>query len=69
MPKYLVSYQQLSDFQVVVTAENEDAAKDLVIDSPTQTTCIIDGEGVECEPDWIQSDMFYDTIDVSEVEE
>lgn len=69
MPKYLVSYQQLSDFQVVVTAENEDAAKDLVIDSPTQTTCIIDDEGVECEPDWIQSDMFYDTIDVSEVEE
>lgn len=69
MPKYLVSYQQLSDFQVVVTAESEDHAKDLVIDSPTQTTCIIDAEGVECEPDWIQSDMFYDTIDISEVEE
>ena len=68
MRKYLVSYQMLSDFQVVVSAEDEDQAKDLVISSATPTSCIDDAEGFECEPDWMQSDIYYDTIDVMEVE-
>ena len=68
MRKYLVSYQMLSDFQVVVSAEDEDQAKDLVISSATPTSCIDDAEGFECEPDSIQSDIYYDTIDVMEVE-
>jgi len=58
----------LSDFQVVVSAEDEDQAKDLVISSATPTSCIDDAEGFECEPDWMQSDIYYDTIDVMEVE-
>jgi len=68
MRKYLVSYQMLNDFQVVVSAEDEDQAKDLVASSATPTSCIEDAEGFECEPDSIQSDIYYDTIDVMEVE-
>jgi len=58
----------LNDFQVVVSAEDEDQAKDLVVSSATPTSCIEDAEGFECEPDSIQSDIYYDTIDVMEVE-
>lgn len=68
MRKYLVSYQMLNDFQVVVSAEDEDQAKDLVVSSATPTSCIEDAEGFECEPDWMQSDIYYDTIDVMETE-
>lgn len=68
MRKYQVTYQMLSDFVVVVTAEDEDAAKDMVADSPSPTAYLIDGEGFEVEPDFIQSDIYYDTIDVMEVE-
>lgn len=68
MRKYLVSYQMLNDFQVVVSAEDEDQAKDLVVSSATPTSCIEDAEGFECEPDWFQSDIYYDSIDVMETE-
>jgi hypothetical protein len=68
MRKYLVSYQMLNDFQVVVSAEDEDQAKDLVVSSATPTSFIEDAEGFECEPDWMQSDIYYDTIDVMETE-
>ena len=68
MRKYLISYQMLNDFQVVVSAEDEDQAKDLVVSSATPTSCIEDAEGFECEPDWIQSDIYYDSMDVMEVE-
>ena len=68
MRKYLVSYQMLNDFQVVVSAEDEDQAKDLVASSATPTSCIEDAEGFECEPEWVESDIYYDTIDVMEVE-
>jgi len=58
----------LNDFQVVVSAEDEDQAKDLVVSSATPTSFIEDAEGFECEPDWMQSDIYYDTIDVMETE-
>lgn len=64
MPKYLMNYQTLSDFQVVVEAEDEDAARDMLIDSPNMTNNV-GGE----EPDWIMTDIYYDTIDISEVTE
>ena len=64
MPKYQLNYQILSDFQVVVEAEDEDAARDMLIDSPNMTSDV-GGE----EPDWIMTDIYYDTIDISEVEE
>ena len=64
MPKYQLSYQILSDFQVVVEAEDEDAARDTLIESVNMTTDV-GGE----EPDWLSTDIYYDTIDVMEVEE
>lgn len=64
MPKYLMSYQILSDFQVVVEAEDEEAARDILIDSPNMTTDV-GGE----EPEWIMTDIYYDTIDIMEVED
>ena len=64
MPKYQLSYQILSDFQVVVEAEDEEAARDILIDSPNMTTDV-GGE----EPDWIMTDIYYDTIDIMEVED
>lgn len=64
MPKYLLNYQILSDFQVVVEAEDEDAARDILIDSPNMTTDV-GGE----EPEWIMTDIYYDTIDITEVED
>ena len=64
MPKYQLNYQILSDFQVVVEAEDEDAARDMLIDSPNMTTDV-GGE----EPEWIMTDIYYDTIDVMEVED
>ena len=64
MPKYLMSYQILSDFQVVVEAEDKDAARDILIDSPNMTTDV-GGE----EPEWIMTDIYYDTIDIMEVED
>lgn len=63
MPKYLLNYQILSDFQVVVEAEDEDQAKDILISSP-DLTGEIDGN----EASWIQSDIYYDSIDIAEVE-
>ena len=68
MRKYQVTYQMLSEFVVVVAAEDEDAAKDIVAESPSPTSYLVDGEGFEVEPDFIQSDIYYDTIDAMEVE-
>lgn len=64
MPKYQLSYQILSDFQVVVEAEDEDAARDMLMDEGLPTTEVGGNE-----VDWVMSDIFYDTIDVMEVEE
>ena len=64
MPKYQLNYQILSDFQVVVEAEDEEAARDILIDSPNMTTDV-GGE----EPEWIMTDIYYDTIDIMEVED
>lgn len=64
MPKYRLSYQILSDFHVVVEAEDEDAARDMLMDEGLPTTEVGGNE-----VDWIMSDIFYDTIDVMEVED
>ena len=63
MPKYRLSYQILSDFYVVVEAEDEDAARDMLMDEGLPTTEVGGNE-----VDWVMSDIFYDTIDVMEVE-
>ena len=64
MPKYRLSYQILSDFYVVVEAEDEDAARDMLMDEGLPTTEVGGNE-----VDWVMSDIFYDTIDVMEVED
>ena len=63
MPKYRLSYQILSDFYVVVEAEDEEAARDMLMDEGLPTTEVGGNE-----VDWVMSDIFYDTIDVMEVE-
>ena len=64
MPKYLMNYQTLSDFHVVVEADDDDAARGVLIDSPHRTIHV--GGVVR---DWIMTDIYYDTIDISEVTE
>jgi len=63
MRKYLLNYQILSDFQVVVEAEDEHQARDLLLEEGLPTS-EVDGNEVE----FIMSDVFYDTINIMEVE-
>lgn len=55
MQEYELSFTLESEFSVKINAENFEQAKELVHDSPTPATCIVDAEGGECEPDWHQS--------------
>lgn len=64
MPKYLLNYQILSDFQVVVEAEDEDQAKEILIASPD-----LAGDIGGNEASWMQSDIYYDSIDIMEITE
>lgn len=63
MRKYLLNYQILSDFQVVVEAEDEHQARDLLLEEGLPTS-EVDGNEVE----FLMSDIFYDTINIMEVE-
>ena len=58
MPEFLVNYQVISDWQVVVDAASEDHAYDMVF---TQ-------EIHDFEPEMIMQDVFADTIDIMETE-
>lgn len=63
MRKYLLNYQILSDFQVVVEAEDEHQARDLLLEEGLPTS-EVDGNEVE----FLMSDVFYDSINIMEVE-
>jgi hypothetical protein len=64
MRKYLLNYQILSDFQVVVEAEDEDEARDMLLEEGLPTQAVGD-----VEVEFLMSDVFYDTIDISELTE
>ena len=64
MPSYQVNYQLVSDFMVVVEADNEEQAKLMVMDSGSPAT-FIEHDGGDSEPEWIMSDVFWDTMEVS----
>ena len=63
MPKYRLSYQVLSDFMVVVEADSADEAKDMLLESGAPTGSV---GGAEVE--WTSTDIYYDSIEVSEEE-
>ena len=66
MPSYQVNYQIVSDFMVVVEADSEDEAREMVGDAVTPATLIYHAGG-EAEPEWIESDVSWDTIEVSAI--
>ena len=57
MPNYLINYQTVTDWQVVVEADSEEEAKEL----------LINGEADEKE--FVMDDLNYDSIDIMEVED
>lgn len=57
MQKYEVRFTVESEFSVTINAESVEQAIELVRGSATPATCIDDAEGVECEPDFQQSDV------------
>ena len=63
MAKYKLSYAIMSNYQVVVEADSEDEAFEMLIREGLPTTDV-DGNEVE----FLSSDVFYDSIDVMEVE-
>ena len=56
MPNYLINYQTVTDWQVVVEADSEEEAKEL----------LLNGEAYE--KDFIMEDLNYDSIDIMETE-
>jgi hypothetical protein len=58
MTKYLVSYQMVHDFQVVVEADSEDSAYEMLLTDDVD----------QFEPEFVMADLNYDTVDIMEVE-
>ena len=56
MPNYLINYQTVTDWQVVIEADSEEEAKEMLI------------HGGEYEHEFIMEDINYDTIDIMETE-
>lgn len=56
MKKYLINYQTVTDWQIVIEADSEEEAKELLINGETD------------ERDFVMDDLNYDTIDAMEVE-
>ena len=56
MPNYLINYQTVTDWQVVVEAESEEDAYEI----------LVNGEADEKE--FVMDDLNYDSIDIMEVE-
>ena len=57
MPRYLINYQKVQDFQVVVEADNEEAALELLINDKVD----------QFEPEFFMADLNYDSIDILEM--
>ena len=57
MPNYLINYQTVTDWQVVVEAESEEDAYEI----------LVNGEADEKE--FVMDDLNYDSIDIMEVED
>lgn len=68
MHNYLVSYRTYSEWQVSIAAESAEHAKELIGNSATPTSYITDGEGFDSEPEWFQSDVDWDSIEVYSIE-
>jgi len=58
MAKFHINYQTVTDWQVVVEADSAEEAEALLLND----------EVSDFEPEFIFSDLNYDTYDVSEVE-
>jgi hypothetical protein len=58
MAKFHINYQRVTDWQVVVEADSAEEAEALLLNDEVN----------DFEPDFIQSDLNYDTYDISEVE-
>ena len=56
MPNYLINYQTVTDWQIVIEADSEEDAKELLIN------------GEADEKDFVMEDINYDSIDIMEVE-
>lgn len=56
MPNYLINYQTVTDWQIVIEADSEEGAKELLINGEVD------------EKDFVSDDINYDTIDIMEVE-
>ena len=56
MPNYLINYQTVTDWQVVVEADSEEEAKEM----------LLNGEADEKE--FVMDDINYDSIDIMETE-
>ena len=48
--QYNVYYTTVTGWEVNISAENEEQARQLIYESATPTSCIDDDEGFECEP-------------------
>jgi len=57
MNKYTVSYETVSVWTVDIAAESAEQAKQLIADSVTPTSLIVDAEGYEKEPDFHSTDV------------
>jgi hypothetical protein len=57
MNKYNVTYTTVSHWEVDIEAESGEQASQLVADSATPTSLIVDAEGYEAEPHFHQTDV------------